>query len=174
MAGSLFNKFTSKIRSALRLRPVPPKLTPEQLTKQRIQSLGGVAGDRGIAAGSLTPGKQDFSAENVAKWRKLSDEVGIGFVFESQPFFVHSSNLVMAQYFQKENKMSIEFKNGAVYLYNGISEQEAISFYIAMSKGGWTWDNIRVRGKGNFWKTKKSFVKIKGGSNKGHRKKAKS
>lgn len=168
----LFEKFTSKIRSAFRLRPKAPKLTPEQQTEQRFEKFGGRAGNLGIAAGNLTPGKQDFSPENVAKWRQLPDSVGIDFVFNQGLFVVHSSNVSSFQYFINSQSLLVQFHNGGVYKYSNISEQEAVYFYIAQSKGGAVWDILRIRGtlKGH----KKPYVCIKAGTRKGRKpKKAK-
>jgi hypothetical protein len=121
-------------------KPVPPAKAPAQPDPR------GVVGHRGIAAGSLAPGQQDLSAENLAKWRNLHGDAVAGFVFEGEPLFVHSSNVAMAQYHLAEGKIMIEYLNGEAWLYGSVSASEALDFAKAQSKGGWLWDNVRVRG----------------------------
>lgn len=123
--------------------------------RKSLEILGG--GHRGVAIGSLK--EPDYSKENVAKWKGYTADEVEGFVYDQQPFFVHSTNVVMAQYFIQTKQMMVEYKDSRAYLYDNVSEDEAINFAKAESKGVWVWDNLRVRGS----KTahKKSYTRIK-------------
>ena len=148
--GKITGKITSKINRAFGLRGKPPKPAPTSR----------VIGHRGIAAGDLKerqrraaefyrtgrPEDQPYTAEEIAKWRQLSGDEVEDFVENEQPVFVNSSNVVMVQYFPVVQKLLVEFKKGASYLYSSVSKVEALSFAQAQSKGGWVWDNLRVRG----------------------------
>lgn len=62
-----------------------------------------------------------------------------------------SSNVAAAQWLWHEDGRLVEmlfltFHDGSVYSYDPISLQEARSFYNASSKGGWVWDELRIRG----------------------------
>ena len=151
----------AKIRSLIRklggfFRGKPK--TPKIAKRPRTAITGG---HRGIAAGSMKPGKMDLSPENQAKWRTLSAEAVAQFVHDEEPLFVHSSNVVMAQYFPDDEKMLVEFKNEASYLYSDVSQEEALDFAKANSKGEWVWDHLRIRGS----KTghQKKYVKVSSG-----------
>lgn len=133
------------------------------------------AGHRGIAAGNLTArqeaaeafyqgeGPQPWTAEETSKWKPLSAGVVAGFLYEQQIIFLHSSNVVAAQYFLDSQKLMVEFKGkgrpNSAYLYSNMSEQEALDLVNGQSKGGWVWDRLRVRGS----KTahRKPFVRIR-------------
>ena len=123
----------SNLLGKLRGRPKAPKVKP---------SVG--EGHRGIAAGSLK--EPDISAENIEKWKILPGETGNGFVYQAEPFFVHSSNVSMLQFWIDEKKLMVEFHGGKAYIYDNVSEQEAIGFWQAFSKGGEVWNTLRVRG----------------------------
>lgn len=133
-----------------RLRHIPrsPKLRPR-------------VGHRGMALRSLTPGEMDLSPENMAKWRELSKGAVEGFIYNQEPLFVHSSSVAMVQYFIEDEKLMIEFNNGSAYMYDDISEEEARLFTRYWTKGGWVWDFLRVRGKGNAKKYKKTYKQIR-------------
>ena len=109
-------------------------------------------GHRGIAARDLAMrqrrqarGREPYSWEEIKKWETLSVEEVDDFVNGGQPLFVHSSNVVSAQYYPIERKMLIQFKDGR-YMYSNVSEQEALNFAQAQSKGAFVWDTFRVRG----------------------------
>lgn len=74
----------------------------------------------------------------------LSEEYTADFL-EGQVMFVHSSNVVSAQYFADMQQMVVAFGDGT-YMYYGVSEYEAETFATATSKGRWVWDVLRVRG----------------------------
>src|SRR5437667_11585210 len=103
----------SKIRGLLRGgKPKVPKV-PQRRSRE---TLGG--GHRGVAAGSLKPGEQDLSVENVGKWRSLPASEVESFVYEAEPLYFHSTNVKMAQYFIDDEKLMVEFKGGPAYLYS--------------------------------------------------------
>lgn len=86
-----------------------------------------------------------------------------GFVYEQQPMSFHSSNVLLAQYFAKDNKLMVEYQkrdeNGKLigqsrgYMYSNVTPREAISLAQAGSKGVWSWSNLKRAGK--------PFVRIK-------------
>lgn len=121
-------------------------------------------GHRGIAAGSLKPGEQDLSAENVEKWKMLGADEVADFVYRAQPLFVHSTYMVMGQYFIEEKKFLIEYPDGEIWAYDPVTEEMAIQFAQAQSKGGWVYDHIRVRGKGNIHNHQMNAVQVSGGT----------
>ncbi|MDE2098100.1 MAG: KTSC domain-containing protein [Patescibacteria group bacterium] len=151
--GSKIRTLADSIRDFLHptgRKPTPPKVA------QRQPSLG----HRGIAAGSLKPGEQDFSQENIDKWVGVPADEVEAFVHDQMPLFVHSTNVSLLQYFPEDQKLMVEFLNGGAYLYSNVTETEAYELAKAESKGGFLWDRIRVRGS----KTahKKPFVKLRG------------
>lgn len=104
-------------------------------------------GHRGRALRSLL--HPDLSPENVAKWRELPEGYVEDFVYHQQPLFVHSSNVVMCQFWLDEQKMLVEYGVKGPkrsYLYSNVSEAEATGFAQADSKGAWCWTHLRVRG----------------------------
>lgn len=105
-------------------------LLGKQPTQRRRNPLA--AGMRGTGAGAIT------------------EDEATGFVYDGDIFFVASSNVVTAQYFLDEKKMTVEYlrrgKPNAVYIYGNVTEQDAISFVQAGSKGKFIWDFFRVRG----------------------------
>jgi len=111
------------------------------------------AGHRGIGVGSTEEGKRDLSAENIAKWSMLTGAEVEGFLYDQELLIVHSTNVASAQYFIDDQKLMLEFLNGSVYIYEPITEEMAMSFVQAQSKGAWVWDNLRVRGEGGDHKT---------------------
>lgn len=154
---SILSKIRSALASVFPGRPKPP--VPPRL--------GRVEGHRGIAAGSLKErtrkqerGEYPYSQEEIDKWQTVGGNEVYDFVQNQEILFVNSSNLVAAQYFANEKKLMIEYKGGSAYVYNNITEQEAVEFAQAQSKGGWIWSNIRVRGS----KTahQKPFSKLRG------------
>src|ERR1700722_10160178 len=122
-----------RIGSWLRGKVRPPKIAPR---KYGSASTERSVGHRGIAAGSLKPGEQDFSPENVSMWRTLSGNEIERFIYDQELMFVHSSNVAAAQYFFEDRKLMLEFKDGSAYLYSNVGEDEAYQFANAQSKGG--------------------------------------
>lgn len=92
------------------------------------------------------------------KWQTLGGDVVEGFV-NGDYLPVHSSNLAAAQYHKEDQKLMIEFLSGSAYLYSGVTEQEAIEFAQAQSKGNFVWTSLRRRGS----KTghKKPYVRLR-------------
>ena len=115
-----------------------------QAPKLPREAFGG--GHRGIAAGSLKPGQQDLSKENVAQWRMLSTEELKGFIYEGATLHVHSTNVGWGQYNHAKKELTIHYKGDGTYVYSNVSEEEALQFAKAPSKGGFCWDVLRVRG----------------------------
>lgn len=158
MPKKIISSILAKIKNRLKR---PPKVKPRPR-----QRMGDVIGHRGIAAGSLEPGKQDFSAENVAKWQTLSGEKVAGFIYDGEILFVHSSNVAALQYHKDESKLMVEFLDGSAYLYWPISESKAIQFVKEMSKGSAVWNHLRVRGhqgkaKKGSYPHKVNYIQIK-------------
>lgn len=75
---------------------------------------------------------------------------------------VVSSNVAAAQYQGGENKLTLEFLNGNFYQYSNVSTDEARSLALAGSKGGWVWDEFRVRG--TVYGYKKPYIFLSGPS----------
>ncbi len=73
-----------------------------------------------------------------------------------------SSNVAGAQYEPDAERLTIEFKDGSFYQYQMVSRTEAESFARAGSKGGWVWDNLRVRGK--IYAYRKPYIFLSGPS----------
>lgn len=70
---------------------------------------------------------------------------------------VQSSNIKALRYFPDESKMEVEFLNGNFYNVDDISLREAEGIATAASHGKWYWSHVRVRGKGNFFATRKGY-----------------
>lgn len=154
-------KISSKISAGFaKIRALSGRRKPFASKPASVQPSSLVVGHRGIAAGNLQPGKQNPSAENVAKWRTLTGETVQDFVENEEILHVHSSNVAAAQFFPKEQKIMIQFLSGAAYLYSNFSSAEALEFATAASKGGFCWDRIRVRGSRTA--TQKPYVKLSG------------
>jgi hypothetical protein len=128
-------------------------------------------GHRGTHATSLhmrqakiNRGESPYSQEEMRQWRAIpSDEVE-DFICNEQPIFFHSSNVNMAQFFRGEKKLMVEYKGkndkpNSAYLYEDISEDEALSLVNSGSKGGWVWDSLRIRG--TVYGTKKVYHRIR-------------
>ncbi len=135
----------SKIVNTLRGKYKKPTV------RKRAQSIAGAGpgGHRGIAAGSLVPGEQDLSPENIAKWQMLSGEEAEAFLYAKMPLDVHSSNVESVQFDIDASELTVVFIGGATYVYSNFSEQEAQRFLQAQSKGGTIWDMCRIRGSKN-------------------------
>lgn len=111
-----------------------------------------LGGHRGIAIGT------SVEPDEVNR-RRLTQQQVEQFVYEQELLTVNSSNVANAQYFLDSRQMAVEFLNGGAYLYNNVTEDEAIAFASAQSKGVWVWDYLRVRGS----KTahRKPFIRIR-------------
>lgn len=144
MAGKL-RSIAGKIGRWLFGKPKPPKIT---------------GGHRGIAAGKIAAPNLDRYAERVSRGHeKVGEQEAEEFMEGTTPLFVMSSNVAMVQYHPDEEKMMVEFLNGSAYLYSNISRDEAESFLVSHSKGGWIWSNLRVRGSRTAHR--KPYVRIK-------------
>lgn len=72
--------------------------------------------------------------------------------FETPHVGFDSSNVVSFQYFNQEHRLIVGYKGRrppsevGYYEYLGVTEDEAKQAFMAMSKGGWVWDVLRVRG----------------------------
>jgi len=130
--------FFSKLKDRLRnlfggKKPTAPRLT--------------APAPRGMAIGSTkNPDLTSFLERSEAGHAEIPVDEVQDFLTGGQPLFVHSTNVAMAQYFPEDQKMMIEYKNGAAYLYSSISESDAKSFAYAPSKGSWVWSTLRSRG----------------------------
>jgi len=78
---------------------------------------------------------------------------------------VQSSNVEEAQYDMPTHQLTVKFSDGSIYQYQEVSMVEATSFAQSGSKGGWVWDNLRVRG--TIYGHKKPYVFLSGPSRKG-------
>lgn len=153
--GSIVGKVRKGVGSLFRGgKPKPPKI-------DRTYSLTGTGpwGHRGIASGNAA--EPDLSAENISKWKPLTEDQTLGFLYDNQPLFVHSTNVAMMQYDREAEKLMVEFKDGSAYLYDAVTPTEAEHFVRYMSKGQAVWDLLRVRGTKHGHK--KNFVKIRDG-----------
>lgn len=104
-------------------------------------------GHRGIAARSLKKpdlasyrerlqaGDYEISAGDVEKF--LNDE----FILR-----VHSSNVSTLQYFRKTSQLQVEYRDNALYEYDSVNVNEAMSMANAQSKGRAGWEILRVLG----------------------------
>lgn len=126
----------------------------------------GEGGHRGIAAGDVPPraralaqGQVPYTEEEMDQWKPFSGDEVEAFLYNQEPLMVHSTNVSMAQYYIDDQKLMVEFLNGAAYMYSAITEQEALNFAQAPSKGTWIWDHVRVRGSKTG--SRKSFVRIR-------------
>ena len=137
----------SKIRGWLK-RP------PQKQARPRVGP-----GHRGVAAGNLSRPDLEAYAERLAQGHEEvpASEVE-DFLAGGYPLIVNSTNVSNVTYFPQEGKLLVQFLNGGKYMYSSISEQEALSFANAQSKGGWVWSYLRVRGSRTAHR--KPFTKI--------------
>ena len=122
-------------------RPGKPK-TPPRPKKPRVQTTGG---HRGVAVRSIA----DKYLAEARDWQTVTNSEVQEFIYKEKIFPVNSSNVVAAQYFYTTEKMIVEFDGGGVtgvYEYSNVTEEEALSFARAFSKGAFCWDYFRVRG----------------------------
>lgn len=118
--------------------PKAPTITPRQEP----------AGHRGIAAGDLQKPIQSFTQQHKAPETVQivpPDQIA-RFLYERAIFPVFSTNVEAAQYDHEKNILIITFKEGSQYAYSNVSLQEAVGFAQSASKGGWVWNNLRIRG----------------------------
>jgi hypothetical protein len=100
----------------------------------------------------------DFSDKNVSQWESLTQDEHDRFLYFNEPLFVHSTFIMMAQYFPDRNLMYFTFQDGGEGSFGNFSAKEAEEFLYAISKGIWVWDHCLVRGEGNQGKTQKPWV----------------
>lgn len=143
---SIVNRLRNMFRR--REKPTAPRLP--RMPGLGDKRPGKVVGHRGVATG--LPSDTD-------KHEMIPPSETEGFVYKEQILHVHSSNVATAQYLIDQQKLILSFHNGGVYEYGNVTEQEAINFAQALSKGKWNWDNIRVRGSRTAHK--KPYRKIK-------------
>lgn len=98
-----------------------------------------------LPAGQAGKGKMGTGSQ----WGLSNDDVE-AFLFRRKVLPVSSSNVAATQFIAGQNKMIVQYlddgKPGQHYRYDGVTEQEALSFANAGSKGVWTWTVLRVRG----------------------------
>ena len=77
---------------------------------------------------------------------------------------VKSSNVAAIQYDGERSRLQIEFldkgKGPGFYGYDDVSIREAEFLARSGSKGGWVWDNLRVRGTVFGWKKPYQFLSM--------------
>lgn len=125
MAKNIVRRIISRI-----LRGSTPEPTPE-IPKGRV------IGHRGVATGLPT---------DTGKWETISAEEVEAYVYKGAALPVHSSNVEHIQYDINKKVLIVSFHGGGQYSYQQVSEQEAINFAQAFSKGKFIWDTFRVRG----------------------------
>ena len=93
----------------------------------------------------------------VSKWRTSSGASVPQYAEDPVSKFLHhkytmqviSSNVASARYDWEEMTLYLAYDNGAQWRYKSVSQNEAMDFVLAGSKGDWVWSVLRVRGKGN-------------------------
>lgn len=111
----------------------------------------------------------------TAKLRKQYRQLKAGAAGSHEDFLLRgawmdcsrSSNVDLAQYDWEANVLYIEFKGGAVYAYDNVSFNEAVSFANAPSYGKWVWDHLRIRGTKLGHRKPYSLVAFHGGAGNG-------
>lgn len=138
------NKLALSIFNRFRPRGVPQSL--KLISKAGTYDAGTDVAKffRGIAAGDIH--NPDVSKGNIRKWRFLTNEEVEEFILDGKRLPVHSSNVRAAVYLIEFNQLVITYKDGSKYGYGNISEEKALEFAAAPSKGSWVWSNLRVRG----------------------------
>lgn len=94
-------------------------------------------------------GKRDFTS--------LGPDAPASRILSGEWVLADSSNVREYRYFPGQERLEINFHNGSLYYYTGVSPRDAVNFDTSSSKGKWVWDNLRVRGNGNAKKTQKPF-----------------
>ncbi len=137
------------LKSLLRKRPSPGTIpagevhTPWQGPGKRKvhddpQSGTSKRPHRGLALENRSA--PNLTAENQAHWIGLPEGWAREFVYANQPLHVHSSNVDWAQYWLDSQELYVKFLSGHGGTYEGVTEQEAVDFTQAGSKGGWVID----------------------------------
>lgn len=93
-----------------------------------------------------TLGHRGVGGASAPAWEMLSADEVEAFVYFGAWLPVQSTNVKVAQYDGGKEQLLVEFLNGSLYLYSNVSEQEALEFARAFSKGKWVWSNLRGRG----------------------------
>lgn len=94
-----------------------------------------------LPAGQAGKGK----AGTGSQWSISSNDVEV-FLYRRKVLEVSSSNVESAQFLAGEDKLIVKYLEDGYYEYDGVTEQEALSFANAGSKGIWCWTVLRVRG----------------------------
>lgn len=128
------------ISRLLRKKPKGPEVTPRG-EAGFPKPAGRVEGHRGLGIGSTT--EPDLHPE---KWERLSGDQVENFVYHRAVLPVNSTNVAHVQYDIEKHILIVTFLGGGQYSYSNVSEQEAINFAQAGSKGAWVWDRLRIRG----------------------------
>lgn len=111
----------------------------KQPEKPRVRTLG----HRGTGGQGGSP---DCTASNT--WQTLSADEVDAFVYKGKFLAVQSSNVAGASYERDGRQMVVSFLNGSAYRYFDVSEDEAVQFVQAFSKGKAVWDLFRGRSPG--------------------------
>ena len=119
------------LRHILGKKPLPPTVLPRRTS---IPATEAGKGKRGTGSG----------------WGISANEAD-DFVYRGMVTVVSSSNVHAMQYLLDDKVLIIQYltpekQPGPHYQYNNVTEQEAITFINAGSKGGTCWDLLRVRG----------------------------
>lgn len=99
-----------------------------------------VEGLRGRATGDPSSQPKD---------RKIGRGEISDFVYGGYPLIVNSSHIAVVTYHRDTQELLFQYLDGSVWAYANQSEQKALAFAQAHSKGDWLWTYIRIRGKGN-------------------------
>lgn len=57
-----------------------------------------------------------------------------------------SSNVAGFSWREADSILIVQYKDGSIYQYEQVHMEEAVSMFQTQSKGGWVWDNLRIRG----------------------------
>lgn len=80
------------------------------------------------------------------------------FVNGEEAIMADSTNVYSLFYRPDYQSLQIEFLNNSIYLYSNVTEAEAEDVALAMSKGMWIWDELRIRG--TKYGHRKSYMRI--------------
>lgn len=148
-----------------RQKATPPPLPPVSLGTKRPQSPGPTRSTKPPPLPPPLPnqvGKKEPDLLVPRRPRLVQSGGAARFVYEGERMGpIVSSNVAGMTYSVDKQELVVEYDSGAVWQYGNISEQEALWFYDAGSKGTMVWDIIRVRGKGNRHKHKKPAIQLR-------------